>query len=237
MTSYSEICMKDVSLRDYQQEAKEQIFSQWDSADNILYQMPTGTGKTRLFTSIIRDINVWGLRNGQRQRILIIAHRSELLEQIDRSLNKYHITHGIIAGTFKDKRDLTLSVQVASIQTITHASNEHIARYLDIDFIIIDEAHHAVANSYTKLWKLYPNAKKLGVTATPWRMNNGGFRANFEAFIPSMPIKQFMEEGWLAPYQYYSIPVSSSIMKSIESIHEFDVEGDFWKGLIVQKGN
>ena len=50
MTSYSEICMKDVSLRDYQQQAKEQIFSQWDSVDNIMYQMPTGTGKTRLFT-------------------------------------------------------------------------------------------------------------------------------------------------------------------------------------------
>lgn len=227
MNSYSEICMKDVSLRDYQQEAKEQIFSQWDSADNILYQMPTGTGKTRLFTSIIRDINVWGLRNGQRQRILIVAHRSELIEQIDRSLNKYHVTHSIIAGTFKEKRDLTLPVQVASIQTITHASNEYITRHLDIDFIIIDEAHHAVANSYTKLWKLYPDAKKLGVTATPWRMNNGGFRANFEAFIPSMPIKQFMEEGWLAPYQYYSIPTNSSIMKSIESIHEFDVEGDY----------
>lgn len=162
MTSYSEICMKDVSLRDYQQQAKEQIFSQWDTVDNILYQMPTGTGKTRLFTSIIRDINVWGLRKGQRQRILIIAHRSELIEQIDRSLNKYHILHGIIAGTFKEKRNLTQPVQVASIQTITHASNEYIARHLDISFVIIDEAHHAVANSYTKLWKFYPNAKKTG---------------------------------------------------------------------------
>lgn len=227
MVNYSDICMKDVSLRDYQQQAKEKIFSQWETADNILYQMPTGTGKTRLFTSIIRDINVWGLRNGQRQRILIIAHRSELIEQIDRSLNKYHVNHGIIAGTFKNKRDLSLPVQVASIQTITHASNEYIARHLDIDFIIIDEAHHAIANSYTKLWKLYPEAKKLGVTATPWRMNNAGFRANFDAFIPSMPIKQFMEKGWLAPYQYYSIPMGSSIMKSIESIHEFDIEGDY----------
>ena len=232
MTSYSAICMKDVSLRDYQQLAKEQIFSQWDFVDNIMYQMPTGTGKTRLFTSIIRDINVWGLRNSNRQRILIIAHRSELIEQIDRSLNKYHVTHGIIAGTFKNKRDLTLPVQVASIQTITHSANEYIASHLEVDFIIIDEAHHAVANTYTKLWRLYPNAKKLGVTATPWRMNNGGFRANFDAFIPSMPIKQFMEEGWLAPYQYFSIPPTSSIMKSIESIREFDIEGDYKVGAL-----
>lgn len=227
MIDYKDICMKDNSLRDYQQQAKEQIFSQWDSVDNIMYQMPTGTGKTRLFTSIIRDINVWGLRNGHRQRILIIAHRSELIEQIDRSLKKYHVAHGIIAGSFKDKRDLSLTVQVASIQTITHGSNEDIARHLEIDFIIIDEAHHAVANSYTKLWKLYPSAKKLGVTATPWRMNNCGFKSNFDVFIPSMSIKQFMEEGWLAPYQYYSIPTSSSILKTIESINEFDVEGDY----------
>ena len=226
--------MKDISLRDYQQQAKEQIFSQWDSADNILYQMPTGTGKTRLFTSIIRDINVWGLRKGRYQHILIIAHRGELIEQIDHSLDKYHVAHGIIAGTFKDKRDLSLPVQVASIQTITHASNEHIARHLEVDFIIIDEAHHAVANSYTKLWKLYPDAKKLGVTATPWRMNNGGFRSHFDSFIPSMSIKQFMAEGWLAPYQYYSIPTSSAIIKSIESIHEFDADGDYKVSALVR---
>lgn len=69
--------------------------------------------------------------------------------------------------------------------------------------------------------------KKLGVTATPWRMNNGGFRANFETFIPSMPIKKFIEKGWLAPYRYYSIPTNSSIRKSIELISEFDVEGDY----------
>ncbi len=227
MDSYTDICMKDISLRDYQQRAKEQIFVRWDSVDNVLYQMPTGTGKTRLFTSIIRDINVWGLRNGRRQCILIIAHRSELIEQIDNSLNKYHVTHGIIAGAFKGKRDLTLPVQVASIQTITHGSNDHIARNLPVDYIIIDEAHHAVANSYTKLWKLYPKAKKLGVTATPWRMNNGGFRMNFDTFIPSMPIKQFLDEGWLAPYQYYSIPTSSSIIKLLNSIEEFDAEGDY----------
>ena len=227
MINYREICMKDNSLRDYQQKAKDEIFSKWNDVDNILYQMPTGTGKTRLFTSIIRDINVWGLRNGHRQKILIVAHRSELIDQIDRSLKKYHIPHGIIAGTQKEKRDLSQPVQVASIQTITHGANENIARNLDIDFIIIDEAHHAVAHSYTKLWHLYPDSKKLGVTATPWRMNNEGFRMNFDAFIPSMPIKDFLNQGWLSPYTYYSIPLNSSIKKSIESINEFDIEGDY----------
>jgi len=225
---YSEICLKDFSLRDYQQDAKEKIFGMWNKVDSILYQMPTGTGKTRLFTSLIRDINVWGLRNGEKKRILIIAHRSELIVQIDKSLEKYHVSHGIIAGSiFKGKKDLTKSVQVASIQTISHGSNYDIASNLNVDFIIIDEAHHSVAASYTKLWRMYPYAKKLGVTASPWRMNNSGFRTVFDAFIPSMSIKDFINKGWLAPYKYYSIPFDSFIMKSIDSITDFDIEGDY----------
>ncbi len=116
MINYNEFCQKDITLRDYQQLAKEQIFSQWNHVNSILYQMPTGTGKTRLFTSIIRDINVWGLRHNLNYRILIIAHRSELIEQSSQSLDKYHIKHGVLAGTMKEKRDLLLPIQVASIQ-------------------------------------------------------------------------------------------------------------------------
>ncbi len=227
MINYNEFCLKDITLRDYQQLAKEEIFNKWNVVDNILYQMPTGTGKTRLFTSIIRDINVWGLRHDLKYRILIIAHRSELIEQSSRSLNKYHIRHGVLAGTMKDKRDLTQPIQVASIQTIIHPSNRSLIKDLQFDFIIIDEAHHAVANSYQTLWAFCPNAKKLGVTATPWRMNNSGFAKIFDKYIPSLSIKEFTKKGWLAPYKYYSIPNNSEIIKSIESIQEFDIEGDY----------
>lgn len=227
MIDYNEFCQKDITLRDYQQLAKEKIFGKWNCVNNILYQMPTGTGKTRLFTSIIRDINVWGLRHNINFRILIIAHRSELIEQSSRSLDKYRIKHGVLAGTMKDKRDLTQAIQVASIQTITHSSNRCLIEELKFDFIIIDEAHHAVANSYQKLWEFCPDSKKLGVTATPWRMNNSGFAKIFDAYIPSMSIKEFIQKGWLAAYQYYSIPNNSEIIKSIESIREFDIEGDY----------
>ena len=234
MIDYNEFCQKDITLRDYQQLAKEKIFSKWNCVDNILYQMPTGTGKTRLFTSIIRDINVWGLRHNINYRILIIAHRSELIEQSSRSLDKYHIKHGVLAGTMKDKRDLTQAIQVASIQTIIHSSNRCLIEGLQFDFIIIDEAHHAVANSYQKLWKFCPNSKKLGVTATPWRMNNSGFAQLFDAYIPSMSIKEFIQKGWLAAYQYYSIPSDSEIIKSIESIRDFDIEGDYKSSVLTQ---
>lgn len=234
MIDYNEFCQKDITLRDYQQLAKEEIFSKWNRVDNILYQMPTGTGKTRLFTSIIRDISIWGLRHNINYRILIIAHRSELIEQSSRSLDKYRIKHGVLAGTMKNKRDLTQAIQVASIQTITHSANQCLIDDLKFDFIIIDEAHHAVANSYQKLWEYCPDAKKLGVTATPWRMNNSGFAQIFDAYIPSMSIKDFIQKGWLATYQYYSIPTSSELVKSIESIREFDIEGDYKNSALVE---
>ncbi len=234
MIDYNEFCQKDITLRDYQQFAKEEIFSKWNCVDNILYQMPTGTGKTRLFTSIIRDISIGGLRHNINYRILIIAHRSELIEQSSRSLDKYRIKHGVLAGTMKDKRDLTQAVQVASIQTITHPANQCMIDDLKFDFIIIDEAHHAVANSYQKLWEYCPDAKKLGVTATPWRMNNSGFAQIFDAYIPSMSIKDFIQKGWLATYQYYSIPTSSELVKSIESIREFDIDGDYKNSALVE---
>lgn len=227
MILYKEICKEDLSLRDYQQEAKDKIFNEWDNVNNVLYQMPTGTGKTRLFTSIIRDISLSRKLRGLRGRVLIIAHRTELIEQISASLEKYGVRHGIIAGTFKDKRDFALQVQVASIQTITNHSNIHIAEVFGPDFIIVDEAHHCLANSYKKLWRLFPDAKKLGVTATPWRMDGMGFTEVFDVLVSSMSIKEFLDRGWLAPYKYYSVPIESEIVSAIDSISDFGIDGDY----------
>lgn len=222
---YNKIVRKDNTLRPYQQQAKEKIFATWDECDNVMFQMPTGTGKTRLFTSIIGDIKAWGILNSIDIKILIIAHRVELIEQISESLLKYRIPHGIIAGG-KD-RDLRQNVQVASIQTITHHANINAAQDLNVNFIIIDEAHHSMATSYKKLWSMYEGAKKLGVTASPWRMNQVGFSSLYDTLIPSKPIKEFIKEGWLSPYNYYSIKDNSALQKDINSIEEFDIEGDY----------
>lgn len=222
---YKEIAQLDKSLRPYQQTAKADIFAAWDECDNIMFQMPTGTGKTRLFTSIISDIKAWGVLHQSNPRILIIAHRVELIEQISESLDKYRVTHGIIAGG--KERDLTQQVQVASIQTITHRTNKDLADNLGVDYVIIDEAHHSTANSYKKLWKFYPSAKKLGVTATPWRMNHMGFSELYDRIIVSKSIKEFIADGWLAPYLYYSIKDNSKVHDDINSIEEFDAEGDY----------
>ena len=198
--TYKDIARFDSFLRSYQQTAKNEIFAAWDMCDNVMFQMPTGTGKTRLFTSIISDIKAWGILTNVEPKVLIIAHRVELIEQISDNLAKYKVGHGIIAGG--TPRDLQYTVQVASIQTITHHNNLDLANALNINFIIIDEAHHSVANSYRKLWQMYPEAKKLGV-------------------------KDFIQEGWLSPYSYYSIDSKSNIRKEIDSIDEFDIEGDY----------
>jgi superfamily II DNA or RNA helicase len=222
---YKDIVRIDKLLRPYQQTAKEEIFAAWDECDNVMFQMPTGTGKTRLFTSIISDIKAWGILKQQEPKILIIAHRVELIEQISENLDKYKVNHGIIAGG--KERNLRPLVQVASIQTITHRTNKDVACSLGVDFIIIDEAHHSTANSYKKLWDLYPNAKKLGVTATPWRMNHLGFISIYDKLLVSKSIKDFIKEGWLAPYCYYSIKDNSGIRQDIRGIDEFDIEGDY----------
>lgn len=222
---YKEIARLDRTLRAYQQDAKEKIFAAWDECNNVMFQMPTGTGKTRLFTSIISDVKAWGILRSVEAKILIVAHRIELIEQISENLDKYGIVHGIIAGG--KERDLSLPVQVASIQTITHHTNVSAAQDLNVNFIIIDEAHHSVANSYKKLWNMFPTAKVLGVTATPWRMNNRGFCEMYDRLILSKSIKEFIKEGWLAPYDYYSIKESSELNAEINNIDEFDIEGDY----------
>lgn len=223
---YTEISSTDSYLRPYQQEAKDSIFREWDKVDSLMLQMPTGTGKTVLFSSIIKDIHNWMIRTQDYKKVLIIVHRTELIEQTKDKLGKqYHVASGVIAGNYD--RDLKPQVQIASIQTLTHPSNEYLANKLKVGFIIIDEAHHALATSYQKLWDLYPNAKKLGVTATPWRMNHAGFMDLFDKLIQSWTIRKFMAEKFLAKFKYYSIRPTSEEQQAIDGIREFDIEGDY----------
>ena len=128
----------DNSLRPYQQQAKEDIFSAWDECDGVMFQMPTGTGKTRLFSSIISDIKTWSVQNSEDVKILIIAHRIELIDQISENLERYKVSHGIIAGG--KPRDLRYPVQVASVQTITHRNN-HPANHFGSAYLVRKSAH------------------------------------------------------------------------------------------------
>lgn len=243
MKIYSTISTFDQSLYSYQQEAKVSIFATWDKYDNVMFQMPTGTGKTRLFTSLIKDI----IKNDKdKGKIIIIAHRKELIDQISASLSNYEIDHALfISGV---KRNFSKRVQVASIASLTHPKTwkKQEIKDLSVDYIIIDEAHHTMAKTYARLCKRYESAKKLGVTATPWRMSHSGFmffdcfkrkQEYFQTLIRSKPISWFIKEHYLSPYTYYSIQDKSDTKKLIDSIRIDDKLGDYVESDLIKKFN
>lgn len=97
-------CNRDEDLYDYQRDNKEKIYEAWMNNQSVMLQMPTGTGKTRLFVSMIRDIFDYGADNKTAIKILILVHRTELLDQIDEVLGyRYHLAHGIIQSGEKEK--------------------------------------------------------------------------------------------------------------------------------------
>lgn len=211
---------QDARLRPYQQDVKDKIFTLWKSEKNVMLQMPTGAGKTILFSSVINDII-----KVPDSKILIIAHRKELLEQISSHLSKYNIEHGIISSN--RKRCLEKRVQVASIQTLTHKNNEEITKSFVPNFIVIDEAHHTLAKTYDQLWKLYPLSWKLGVTATPCRINGAPFTNHFSELISSLSVKELIEKGFLSDYTFYTENPDSDLFKAILSIKKKSSTGDY----------
>ncbi|WP_051611976.1 DEAD/DEAH box helicase family protein [Xylanibacter ruminicola] len=220
---FSHIEANDDGLRPYQSEMKHQVYSLWDRINNVMLQMPTGTGKTVVFTSIVRDIRKWCQCNSKESKILIIAHRKELIEQASNKLR--NLPHGIIQSG--KPQQLLLPVQVASIQTFMSRRNYETMRLQRFDFIIIDEAHHSMAPGYQKLWDMFPNSKKLGVTATPWRMSHSGFTSLFGDIVLSRSIEWFVNNGYLSNYDYISIARNSEIQHKINSIDRYGADGDY----------
>lgn len=200
---------KDPTLYDYQQRYKEIIYDYWEKGHSVMLQMPTGTGKTRLFVSLIRDI----LENDLHARVLILAHRDELIEQIIKENAKYGLECGRIqSGHFENNS----RVMVASIQTLA----KRLRNYDDslFQYLIIDEAHHAVAQTYKRTIQKYTNAKLLGVTATPYRLNGDGFTFLFDRLLVSEPILSFIHKGYLANYDYISVSPHSNIQRLVSNL-------------------
>ena len=213
----------DDSLRPYQHENKERVYEAWKTCQSVMLQMPTGTGKTRLFVSIIKDIFHYSRDTKHAYKVLILVHRKELVDQIDEELGcRYGLAHGIIQSGDRERKKYP--IQIASVQTLSR----RLERWTDkeFDFVIIDEAHHTTAQSYQEIIKAFPDAKLLGVTATPCRLSGEGFTGTFEKLILSAPISKFIEDGYLSDYQYYSVPRYSFIQKEIDGIKKYS-NGDY----------
>jgi superfamily II DNA or RNA helicase len=202
-----------IELRPYQTEGIRKIFEAWDpkksNLKNILFQMPTGTGKTTVFSEIVRKAKL------KNKKVLIVVHRLELVEQISNRLSEFEVDVGIISA--KQKTNPEHDIQVATIQTLSRRI------YPPADIVIIDECHHSKANTYKLLWEIYPEARFLGVTATPARINGEGFCDLFEILIPSGKLSFFFEKGYLVRMKHLvgSIPDLSKVK---QRMRDYDIE-------------
>ena len=228
----------DQVLRDYQVEMLERLSQAWSGIANprqqsVMVQMPTGTGKTYFMAEVIRTItNKQETINGGG--VLVVAHRIELIEQISRTLDRFGIKHGILNKSFDNELNELPQVMVASIQTLTRRIwttdyTDSTDYDLDTNFslIIIDEAHHAVAETYRMLWDWWPKAKFLGLTATPCRLNGAPFTDLFDMLLQSWSIREFIQKGWLSDLDYVSVRSDSIAVRKVASLNKRGADGDY----------
>lgn len=191
-----------MELRPYQQEAKKAIFDQWASGVNkTLLVLPTGCGKTIVFAKVTEDC----VRNGDR--VLILAHRGELLEQ---AADKIMQTTGLNCAVEKAEQSCLGSwfrITVGSVQTLMRETR--LARFPEeyFDTIIIDEAHHCISDSYQRVLHHFPEAKVLGVTATPDRGDMKNLGQVFESLAYEYTLPRAIKEGYLSPIKAVTIPL------------------------------
>lgn len=221
---YSTIPQHNEGLWEHQKNAKGDILKAWDRYDSLMLQMPTGTGKTFLFTSLVSDLLQYYKGNHIELNILLVVHRLELIEQISASLSRYGIPHGFIQGN--REQHLWQRIQVGSIMSLLTEKNEANVQRLDFDYIIVDEAHHSLSDTYKRLFEMFPRAKKLGVTATPWRFNHETFTTLYDELITTPQIKWFIDHNVLSDFDYVSIKPDSELQQMIDNT-EIAETGDF----------
>jgi superfamily II DNA or RNA helicase len=174
-------------LRDYQRKLIDDILTAFGSYTRVMAQLPTGGGKTVIFAYIA------GLYASQGQRVLVLAHREELINQAWQKLSDltpYPV--GIIKAGIKP--DLTCPIQVASVQTMVN----RLEAYAPFDLIIVDEAHHAPCDTYQRILGHYPMAQVLGMTATVWRMDGKGFEDLFDHLCLGPSTMELIKKGYLS---------------------------------------
>ena len=206
--------MMKIKLYDYQEDMKGRIEGELRLHRSVMAQMPTGTGKTYLLTAVIDSF----VSNNPMEKVWIVAHRRELVSQIDETVRK---SHSYFAS---NTSSLLSSVKAMSIQWLMR-------HYDEIEeepgMIVIDEAHHALAKTYKEMWERFPNAKFLGLTATPCRLNGKGFTDLFDILVQSWSVPEFISKGRLATYDFVSIKSDGMTQRLIDSLQKRGADGDY----------
>ena len=193
-------------LRPYQQQARDRIHAEWDAGHTrTLLVLPTGTGKTIVFASVAAD----QVRAGDR--VLILAHRGELLEQ---AADKLQRSTGLVSAVEKTEStclDSWFRVVVGSVQTLQRTAR--LERFPQDYFgtIIIDEAHHAITDGYRRILDYFSGAKVLGVTATPDRGDMRNLGEVFDSLAFEYKLTDAIKEGYLCKIMAQTIPLQLDI--------------------------
>ena len=203
-----------IKLYDYQEDMKGRIEGELRLHRSVMAQMPTGTGKTYLLTAVIDSF----VSNNPMEKVWIVAHRRELVSQIDETVRKFHSYYA------SNTSSLLSSVKAMSIQWLMR-------HYDEIEeepgMIVIDEAHHALAKTYKEMWERFPKAKFLGLTATPCRLNGKGFTDLFDVLVQSWSVPEFISKGRLATYDFVSIKSDGVTQRLIDSLQKRGADGDY----------
>ena len=206
--------MKEIKLFDYQEDMKERIEKALRLHRSVMAQMPTGTGKTYLLTAVIDSF----VSNNPKENVWIVAHRRELVSQIDETVRKFH------SYSASNTSSLLTSVKAMSIQWLMRHYDEIEG---EPGMIVIDEAHHALAKTYKEMWERFPKAKFLGLTATPCRLNGKGFTDLFDVLVQSWGVPEFISKGRLATYDFVSIKSDGVTQRLIDSLQKRGADGDY----------
>lgn len=227
--------MKD---RDYQIEAKNAIKRDWsDGHNDVLFVAGVGAGKTNIFSSLLMEL----LQQHSTKRGLILAHRQELIDQpIDRmaKINPEYVFSpldkpriGVVMGS---RNDVDRQLIVATIQTL--ASEKRLSALLShgpIDYLVIDECHHATADTYVRVWQALKNAnpemKHLGVTATPIRSDRKGLVSVYQKVSANITIAHLVRRGYLVQPRWLGISTGISL-EGVKS-----QAGDFVQGQLAKR--
>ena len=234
--------MKEIRLYDYQEEMMERIDMAFRSYQSVMVQMPTGTGKTVLLAEQVKSEE----RRVKNPCVWIVVHRRELVEQIKETLNATHNVECEMLNVNESKPldssfftlHSSLNPLDSSLFTLRSSLNPRVfsiqwlsKHYHELEekpsLIIIDEAHHAVAKTYKEVMDAYPEARKLGLTATPCRLDRRGFTDLFDVLLQSWSTKKFIADGRLSLYDYMSIKADSIDQRMVFGLTKRGADGDF----------
>lgn len=204
--------MKEIKLRDYQKSDIERIESAWTEYNSILYQLPTGGGKSVVLSKIISD--------RKDQKILVFAHKRRLLTQLKQHLLNVGVKAGLLIASTEENLDS--NVVIVSIRTAVKDARLDKLLERDWDYVVIDEARNSRTNSYDKVLKAIEannlSIKKLGCDATPYRKDRKRLDEHFEYMVCSTETTaSLIEKGFLAKYKTYVAPIGE-IEKEVDEV-------------------